>query len=107
MSFYGKGHGISLSIYLHSTLTVLISFSCRLQDAYAGRCKLAKVVQWMGEVSFGVHLVHMLFVTVTTAFIPTDAWGVRWLVVTVFTLEFLAAVKRLAPCAAAGWMGFR
>lgn len=49
----------------------------------------------MGEVSFGVHLVHMLFVTVTTAFIPADAWGVRWLVVTVFTLEFLAAVKRL------------
>lgn len=107
MSFHGKGHGIKPSVFLYSTLAVFILFSRRLQDAYTGRSQLAKAVQWVGEVSFGVYLVHMYFVPVAAKLVPTDAWVVNWSVATVLTLVFIAVVKRVAPRAVARWLGFR
>lgn len=107
MSFHGKGIGIKPSAYLYSTFAVLILFSRRLQDAYTEKSQIARFLQWVGGMSFGVYLSHIYFIGLAVRLVPTDSWILKWLVATFLTLAFIAAVKRVAPRFSAKWLGFR
>lgn len=107
MSFPGKGVGIKLSAFLYAALVILILFSRRLQDVYAGRGFIFRVVQWVGSVSFGVYLVHIHAISLVVNLFGLDGWLAKWMGATLLTLAFIAAVKRVMPRFSAKWLGFR
>lgn len=107
MSFHGKGVGIKLSAFLYAALVILILFSRRLQDVYAGRGFILRAVQWVGSVSFGVYLVHIHAISLVVNLFGLDGWLAKWMGATLLTLAFIAAVKRVMPRFSAKWLGFR
>lgn len=107
MSFHGGGIGIKPSAYLYSAFAVFILFSRRLQDAYMGRGLVARGVQWIGGVSFGVYLVHMNFIGFAPVLSGPGRWLAGWMVTTLLTLAFIVVVKRLMPRFSVKYLGFR
>lgn len=106
-SFHGKGAGIKISAYLYSTFVVLILFSKRFEEAYTGRSLAARLVQRVGEVSFGVYLTHCYFIVALRFLPPIDNWTLRWLIVTVATMAFILVARRVAPRFSVQTLGLR
>lgn len=105
-SFHGKGVGIKMSVYLYSTFAILILFSRRLQDAYTGCSLVARLVQRVGEVSFGVYLTHCYFIVALNKLCPIGNWTLHWLAVTAATMVLILVGRRVAPRFAVQTLGF-
>ncbi len=105
--FHGGGLGLKMSTHLYSTFLILLLFSRRLQNAYTGQSFIARIVRKIGEVSFGVYLIHCYFIAVLIKLWPSGNWFLTWLIVTGATVTVILAVRRIAPNFAERWLGFR
>ncbi|MBD5206050.1 MAG: acyltransferase [Bacteroidales bacterium] len=96
LSNYGKGVGIKFSSFIFSIGLILLLFSPRLQQIYK-TSKIGRWIAWIGEVSFGVYLVHMYFVTGFQRILGTDNWLVMWISSLMITLTTIYVLRCIIP----------
>ena len=95
----GDGFGIKASAFLYSFIIILIFFSRRIQIAYESNSPniISSIIEYVGKISFGIYLIHMYIVKVFSKFIGIDNWGIKWLLVMMFSMAVIYSMKKLLP----------
>lgn len=105
--FFSSGFGIKLSSFVFSFLAILVLFSERLQKNYDRLAAYMKVVRYLGEISFGIYLIHCYFISALPRIFPYGGWAGRWLIVATLSAMTIYLVKKIAPKFSERYLGFR
>lgn len=93
LRIYGKGIGIKTSSFIFSVGIILILLSIRMQRSFS-TSKFTKVIAWIGEVSFGVYLIHTYCIALFSHLLDIDNWAFMWFISLALTLIIIVVMKR-------------
>lgn len=106
--FHGLGlGGIKLSAYLYSSAVIMLLFSERIEKVYEKYSGYMQGVVKLGNISFGVYLMHCYVITFVRLLTPDLCWGLEWAIVVILTSGFILLVKSIIPNFAVKYLGFR
>ncbi len=105
ISFHGVGYGNKISFLPYS---IVLLFSKRLEIWYERKSKYLQIFQKIGEISYGIYLIHCYVIIFVSNVIPVElSWGVKWLFVIVLTSVWILIVKKIMPSMSVKYLGFR
>ena len=93
---YGKGIGIKLSSFIFSIGAILCLLSKQMQETFKSS-KFTQIVAWIGEISFGVYLIHTYCILLFSRLITTNSWFTVWGISLLLTLVIIALMRRTIP----------
>lgn len=91
------GIGIKVSAWIYASGTILILFSRKLEILYKERTIITKAVRYVGELSFGLYLIHCYFITVINHFLPLLNWGYKGIMTVILSILFIVCCKKIFP----------
>lgn len=92
-----KGFGIKLSMYIYSALMILLLFSKRFEEKFKSNLILNRIITYIGSISFGLYLLHCYFITIIFRYIDVENYFFRWGIVSVCSIMFVIALKKIIP----------
>ena len=93
---YTGGVGIKLSAFIYSYGMVLLALHPQLEVLYRKNI-LTSCIAYIGKISFGVYLIHCYFIPVVDRFFYSTSWSLRWSLVSLITIIFIAFARKLLP----------
>ena len=96
LEYIGKGIGIKTSSFIFSAGVILCALSQKTQEAFKSS-KITQYIAWIGEVSFGVYLIHNYCITLFLKMTKTDNWFIMWGLSLALTLFIIIVMKRIIP----------
>ncbi|MDE7153291.1 MAG: acyltransferase [Muribaculaceae bacterium] len=91
-----SGLGIKISSFIYSIGVIMLTFSTKLERIYNNNI-ITSTVAYIGEVSFGIYLVHMYVVTIVRHILPVTNWALSWIATLVVTICLIMFSKWLLP----------
>lgn len=92
-----KGFGIKLSTYIYSALMVLLLFSKQFEEKFNANLILNRIITYIGSISFGLYLLHCYFITIIFRYIDVDNYFIRWGIISICSIMFVIALKKIIP----------
>ncbi len=77
---YGGGYGIKLSAFIYSIGIVMLILSPKVKAAYKSN-KITSIVAYIGNISFGLYLIHCFVIMGVNYLLPTHSWVLSWMLV--------------------------
>ena len=102
---YTGGVGIKLSAFIYSYGVVLLVLHPQSEAIYRKNI-LTSCIAYIGKISFGIYLIHCYFIPVVDRFFYSTSWMLRWSLVSLFTIIFIAVVRKFLPQRITKYIGF-
>ena len=102
---YTGGVGIKLSAFIYSYGMVLLALHPQSEALYRKNI-LTSCIAYIGKISFGVYLTHCYFILVVDRFSYSTSWTLRWSLVSLITIVFIAFTRKLLPWRFTKYIGF-
>lgn len=102
---YGGGYGIKLSAFIYSIGIVMLILSPKVKAAYKSN-KITSIVAYIGNISFGVYLIHCFVIMGVNYLLPTHSWVLSWMLVVVLTSMLIASARKILPHRLNKYLGF-
>ena len=102
----GSGVGMKLSSFIYSAAFILIIFSKKLETKYNPYKRLNNIIEKIGNISFGIYLIHCYFIILFNKVIPYHYWVTDFLLVLLFTSIPILIARRIAPSFSKKYLGF-
>ncbi len=102
----GGGFGIKLSSFIFSFGLILLLFSEKLERKYNSSLWLNKWIEKLGNLSFGIYLIHCYVIIVVERIIPSNYWLLDFLLVLTLTSLIILISKKLLPTVSKRYLGF-
>lgn len=96
MKLNGGGLGIKISSAIFSTGIILMLVSKRRATLFK-ETPFTRAIAWIGEVSFGVYLLHVYVIFILHTIFGGMPWVVGWGLAFVWTIAILFFTKRMFP----------
>lgn len=96
LPLHGSGMGIKLSAFIYSAGVIMIIFSTQAETCFQEN-RATKCILWIGEVSFGIYLLHMYVRFALGYIVQTDSWLFSWLLTITLSSAIIIAAKRIVP----------
>lgn len=107
LPIHGSGLGIKLSSFIFSAGVIILLLS-ESMEKFFHKNYISRGVIYVGEISFGIYLLHMYVRTVLTRLCPTQIWIINWVLTLTITVLLIMVVKRIIPQRfATKYLGFR
>ena len=105
LDHYGKGIGIKPSAFIYSAGMIFLLFSKRMENllSHAGVCY--RFIVWIGNLSFGIYLIHCYFVSFVVKRLPIDSWILRWALVLLLTALLIETIRKVLPAKCYKYIG--
>ena len=102
---YGGGYGIKLSAFIYSIGIVMLILSPKVKAAYKSN-KITSIVAYIGNISFGVYLIHCFVIMGVNYLLPTHSWVLSWMLVVILTSMLIASARKILPHGMNKYLGF-
>lgn len=102
---YGGGYGIKLSAFIYSIGIVMLILSPKVKAAYKSN-KITSIVAYIGNISFGVYLIHCFIIMGVNYLLPTHSWVLSWLLTVILASILVASARKILPCGLNKYLGF-
>lgn len=102
---YGGGYGIKLSAFIYSIGVIMLILSPKVKAAYKSN-KLTSIVAYIGNISFGVYLIHCFVIKGVNYLLPTHSWALSWLLAVILTSIVVTAARKILPLRLNKYLGF-
>ena len=102
---YGSGYGIKLSSFIYSIGIIMLILSPKAKFAYKSN-KFTSIIAYLGNISFGVYLIHLFVKMGVDYFLPIHSWALSWLLVVIITSIIIVAARRILPRGLNYYLGF-
>lgn len=102
---YGGGYGIKLSAFIYSIGVIMLILSPKVKTAYKSN-KLTQIIAYIGNISFGIYLIHCFVITGINYLLPTHSWAFSWLLVVILTSVVVAIARKILPAGLNKYLGF-
>lgn len=102
---YGGGYGIKLSAFIYSIGIILLILSPEAKTAYKSN-KFTYIIAYIGNISFGVYLIHCFVIKLVNYILPASSWVISWSLVVIITLLIIVAARKLLPYNLRKYLGF-
>ena len=102
---YGGGYGIKLSAFIYSAGVVMLILSPKVKAAYKSS-KLTSIIAYIGNISFGVYLIHCFVIKGVNYLLPIHNWALSWLLVVIITSIVIIAARKILPHGLNKYLGF-
>ena len=104
---YRQGLGATkLSAVIFSCAAIMVLFNSKIENALTGSNIIFKVVLYLGEISFGIYLIHKYFLDfLITPFVNDTI--VRTILTLALSTAFICFIKLLIPRVANKFLGFK
>lgn len=102
---YGGGYGIKLSAFIYSIGVIMLILSPNVKAAYKSN-KLTSIIAYIGNISFGVYLIHCFVIKGVNYLLPTHSWVLSWLLAVILTSIVVAAARKILPHGLNKYLGF-
>lgn len=97
--YYTNGLGIKLSVFILSTIIILILFSKKCEEKY-NECDniITRVMNTTGRISFTIYLCHIYFISfLKSTNLLTGNWYLNWFIVTLICVTAVAIADLIIP----------
>lgn len=96
-SFKQNAFDLQSSMFVYSTGIILMLVSSKAAARF-NKNKLSNAIAWIGEVSFGVYLMHVYLIQIVMKAIGhRDPWILSWSLSLLLTLLIIWIAKKLSP----------
>lgn len=102
---YGGGYGIKLSAFIYSIGVIMLILSPKVKTAYKSN-KLTQIIAHIGNISFGIYLIHSFVITGINYLLPAHSWAFSWLLVVILTSVVVAIARKILPVGLNKYLGF-
>ena len=102
---YGGGYGIKFSAFIYSVGVIMLILSPAVKAAYKS-CKLTSIIAYIGNISFGVYLIHCFVIKGINYLLPTHGWALSWLLAVILTSIVIIAARKVLPHGLNKYLGF-
>ncbi len=102
---YGGGYGIKLSAFIYSIGIVMLILSPKVKAAYKSN-KITSIVAYIGNISFGLYLIHCFVIMGVNYLLPTHSWVLSWMLVVILTSMLIASARKILPHRLNKYLGF-
>lgn len=102
---YGGGYGIKLSAFIYSIGIVMLILSPKVKAVYKSN-KITSIVAYIGNISFGVYLIHCFVIMGVNYLLPTHSWVLSWMLVVILTSMLIASARKILPHGLNKYLGF-
>lgn len=102
---YGGGYGIKLSAFIYSIGIVMLILSPKVKAAYKSN-KITSIVAYIGNISFGLYLIHCFVIMGVNYLLPTHIWVLSWMLVVILTSMLIASARKILPHRLNKYLGF-
>lgn len=93
---YGKGIGIKVSSFIFSLGMIMILLSRRVYYGFKSSI-FTRAVAWVGEVSFGVYLIHTYSIAFFSRLLISKSWIIMWGLSLGLTLGIIVILHKVIP----------
>ena len=93
---FGTGIGIKVSSFVFSSGIILSLMSQQAQNTFK-MSKSIRIIAWIGEISFGIYLIHTYCIAALNKVINNDNWILMWLFTLLLTLTVVIVMKKIVP----------
>lgn len=102
---YGGGYGIKISSFIYSIGVIMLIISPKAKTAYKSN-KITSLIAYIGNVSFGVYLIHCFVIKGVNYILPEYNWALSWLLVVIITSTVIIAARKILPHGLNKYLGF-
>ena len=107
LPIHGGGLGIKISSFVFSAGIIMLLYSEKAEKLFRIN-RLNKTLVFIGEISFGVYLLHIYVCVLMTRLCPTQIWIINWTTTVVITIILIMVAKKILPQRfATKYLGFR
>lgn len=92
-----EGLGIKPPSFVFSFLMILLLFSKKVQCTYSCDRLGTKLIVLVGNISFGIYLIHNYIIYFVDYFIGNSSWAIRWLLTLLLALLIVLLGRNLLP----------
>lgn len=92
----GGGLGIKLSSFIFSSGVILLLFSEKVENKFS-ESRLTRPVVYIGEISFGIYLLHMYVRTALNHVSHTESWLFDWATTLILSIGLIYLLKITLP----------
>lgn len=104
LPYHGTGVGIKLSAFVYSFGVIQLLLSSKVQSIYKEN-KFTRIVAYIGEISFGLYLMHCYVITVIHRFLPISNWLMMFLLTTLISVVAIMIARRIIPTRITKYLG--
>lgn len=102
---YGGGYGIKISAFIYSIGVIMLIISPKAKTAYKSN-KITSLIAYIGNISFGVYLIHCFVIKGVIYILPEYNWALSWLLVVIITSTVIIAARKILPHGLNKYLGF-
>ena len=102
---YGGGYGIKTSSFIYSIGVIMLIISPKAKTAYKSN-KITSLIAYIGNISFGVYLIHCFVIKGVNYILPEYNWALSWLLVVIITSTVIIAARKILPHGLNKYLGF-
>ncbi len=107
LPIHGGGLGIKFSSFVFSAGIIMLLFSEKAEKLFRIN-RLNKALVFIGEISFGVYLLHIYVCVFLIRLCPTQIWIINWTATLAITILLIMVAKKILPQRfATKYLGFR
>lgn len=99
------GYGIKLSAFIYSIGVIMLILSPKVKVAYKSN-KLTQIIAYIGNISFGVYLIHCFVIKGINYSLSTHSWALSWLLAVILTSIVVAVARKILPHGLNKYLGF-
>ena len=97
MTLGEQGVGLKLASWVYSAGMVMLLFSSEVERLLTKENSTYRLLVQLGTISFGVYLIHMYFVIAETSIMHSDNWLVKYVIVAIAVICFVAVLRKVIP----------
>jgi len=102
---YGGGYGIKFSAFIYSIGVVMFILSPKVKAFYTHN-KLTSLIAYVGNISFGVYLIHCFVIRAFNFIYPVRSWLMLWIMTVIITSIICSIVRTVLPKHLNRYLGF-
>lgn len=102
---YNGGFGIKLSSFIFSFGIILLILHPKTQSLYQDN-KYTSLIVYIGEISFGIYLIHCYIIHIAKVILPFEFWFLSWLLVVLISLVIIMISRKILPTWLNRYLGF-
>jgi len=96
LPLHGGGLGIKLSSFIFSAGVIMLMFSSKMESLFR-KNKFMRMILYLGEISFGIYLLHMYVRVALSHVMPGNSWLLNWIFTLALTVALIAFSKKVLP----------
>lgn len=102
---YGGGYGIKFSAFIYSIGVVMFILSPKVKAFYTHN-KLTSLIAYVGNISFGVYLIHCFVIRAVNFILPVRSWVMLWFMTVIITSIICSIARNVLPKHLNRYLGF-